>query len=71
MRKTMLTWDVLEHFEAEYNTKHYNEEQCRTIESAAFIANVNRNYNPEWTKTDIFTDFLRLLRLRKITTVHK
>lgn len=68
MKKTMLTYKTLDRFEREYKTEHYTPEQIETIEHAAYVANMNQCNNPEWTETDIFADFIRVLRVHKIET---
>lgn len=59
MKKSMLTYDVLTRFEAEYKTASYTPEQLARIETAAYIANVNHT-------ADTFADFLRILKIDKI-----
>lgn len=71
MKITMLTWKTIERFEAEYRTDQYTEEQIKSIELAAYIANMNKNGHPEWTKDDIFKDFIRVLRIDKIKVQSK
>ena len=68
MKKTMLTYKTLDRFESEYKTEHYTPEQIKTIEHAAYIANMNQCNNPEWTEADIFADFIRVLGVHKIET---
>lgn len=68
MKKTMLTCETLDRFEKEYKTEQYTETQIETIERAAYVANMNRNAHPEWTKDDIFADFLRVLGIDHIET---
>lgn len=75
MKKTMLTFDLLVKFENEYITENYTDEQKRTIETDAKIAMFNRHChlenNEEWTETDIFNDFLRILEIDKISVTPK
>ena len=68
MKKTMLTYETLDRFEREYKTEHYTPEQVKTIEHAAYVANMNRCSHPEWTEADIFADFIRVLGIHKIET---
>ena len=67
MKKTMLTYKTLDRFEAEYITENYTGAELESIELAAYVANMNRSSHPEWTESDIFTDFLRVLKIDKIT----
>lgn len=71
MKKTMLTYKTLDRFEREYKTEHYTPEQIKTIEHAAYVANMNQCNNPEWTESDIFADFIRVLVIHKIETETK
>lgn len=71
MKKTMLTYKTLDRFEAEYITENYTEKELERVEFAAYVANMNRCSNPEWTEADIFTDFLRVLDIEKITVEKK
>ena len=68
MKKTMLTYKTLDRFEREYKTEHYTPEQIETIEHAAYVANMNQCNNPDWTESDIFADFIRVLGIHKIET---
>lgn len=68
MKKTMLTYKTLDRFEREYKTEHYTPEQIETIEHAAYVANMNQCNNPDWTESDIFADFIRVLGVHKIET---
>ena len=68
MKKTMLTYKTLDRFEREYKTDHYTPEQIETIEHAAYVANMNQCNNPDWTESDIFADFIRVLGIHKIET---
>ena len=71
MKKTMLTYKTLDRFENEYITENYTEKELERVEFAAYVANMNRCSNPEWTEADIFTDFLRVLTIEKIITTPK
>jgi hypothetical protein len=66
MKKTMLTYDTLTRFQREYFTANYTPKEIEIIEHAAYVANMNRNAHPEWTGNEIFTDFLRVLKIGKI-----
>lgn len=68
MKKTMLTYKTLDRFEREYKTEHYTPEQIETIEHAAYVANMNQCNNSDWTESDIFADFIRVLGVHKIET---
>lgn len=68
MKKSMLTCETLDRFESEYKTEHYTPEQIGTIEHAAYVANMNKCNNPDWTEADIFADFIRVLGIHKIET---
>lgn len=68
MKKSMLTCDTLDRFEREYKTEQYTPEQVEMIEHAAYVANMNQCNNPDWTETDIFADFIRVLGVHKIET---
>ena len=68
MKKTMLTYKTLDRFEREYKTEQYTPEQIETIEHAAYVANMNQCNNPDWTESDIFADFIRVLGIHKIET---
>lgn len=68
MKKTMLTYKTLDRFEREYKTEQYTPEQIKTIEHAAYVANMNQCNNPNWTESDIFADFIRVLGIHKIET---
>ena len=71
MEKTMLTYRTLDRFERDYQTEHYTEEQIAKIEYAAYIANMNSASHPEWSKENIFEDFLRILKIDKIDLTKK
>ncbi len=71
MKKTMLTYKTLDRFEAEYITENYTGAELESIELAAYVANMNRSSHAEWTESDIFTDFLRVLKIHKITVNKK
>lgn len=71
MTKTMLTYRTLDRFERDYKTEHYTEEQTAKIEYAAYIANMNSASHPEWSKENIFEDFLRILKIDKIDLMKK
>lgn len=71
MEKTMLTCDTLYRFEAEYITENYTEQEIKTVEHAAYVANMNECAHPEWTEADIFNDFLRVLKICKIAVAKK
>ena len=71
MKKTMLTYDTLTRFQREYVTDNYSQKEIERIEHAAYVANMNRNARPEWTENDIFTDFLRVLKIEKINVTKK
>lgn len=71
MKKTMLTSDTLSRFEAEYITDNYTEKEIETVEHCAYAANMNECAHPEWTEDDIFRDFLRILKIHKITITKK
>lgn len=62
MKKTMLTYETLDRFEREFETSGYTDAELEKIEHAAYVANMNKCAHPEWTKADIFADFLRVLR---------
>lgn len=66
MKKTMLTYRTLDRFEAEYTTEAYTEKELEKIDDAAYVANMNTCAHLEWTETDIFNDFLRVLTIHKI-----
>lgn len=68
MKKTMLTYKTLDRFEREYKTEQYTPEQIETIEHAAYVANMNQCNNPDWTESDIYADFIRVLGIHKIET---
>ena len=68
MKKTMLTYKTLDRFEREYKTEQYTPEQIETIEHAAYVANMNQCNNSDWTESDIFADFIRVLGVHKIET---
>lgn len=71
MKKTMLTCKTLERFEAEYNTNQYTPDEIEKVEFAAYVANMNTCNHPEWTESDIFKEFLRVLSIDKITITKK
>lgn len=71
MTHTMLTDKTLTHFEAEYITGNYTAEETEKIEFAAYVANMNKCAHPEWTESDIFADFLRVLAIDGITPAKK
>lgn len=71
MKKTMLTCKTLERFEAEYNTNQYTPDEIEKVEFAAYVANMNTCNHPEWTESDIFIEFLRVLSIDKITVTKK
>lgn len=71
MKKTMLTCKTLERFEAEYNTNQYTPDEIEKVEFAAYVANMNTCNHPEWTESDIFKEFLRVLSIDKITVTKK
>ena len=69
MKKTMLTYRTLNKFEKEFSTEHYKPEQIKSIEFAAYVANMNQCDNPKWTDEDIFRDFIRILEIDKIEII--
>lgn len=71
MKKTMLTCKTLERFEVEYNTNQYTPDEIEKVEFAAYVANMNTCNHPEWTESDIFIEFLRVLSIDKITVTKK
>lgn len=71
MKKTMLTCKTLERFETEYNTNQYTPDEIEKVEFAAYVANMNTCNHPEWTESDIFIEFLRVLSIDKITVTKK
>lgn len=71
MKKTMLTYKTLDRFEREYKTEHYTPEQIETIEHAAYVANMNQCNNPDWTESDIFADFIRVLGIHKVDSIRR
>ena len=71
MKKTMLTCKTLDRFEMEYNTTQYTPDEIEKIEFAAYVANMNTCNHPEWTESDIFKEFLRVLAIDKITVTKK
>lgn len=71
MKKTMLTYKTLDRFEAEYNTNQYTPDEIEKVEFAAYVANMNTCNHPEWTESDIFNDFLRVLDIDRITVMKK
>lgn len=71
MKKTMLTCKTLDRFEVEYNTTQYTPDEIEKIEFAAYVANMNTCNHPEWTESDIFKEFLRVLAIDKITVTKK
>lgn len=67
MKKTMLTYKTLDRFEAENDVLSlYTAEQIKTIEFAAYVANMNTCAHPDWTDDDVYRDFLRVLKIHKI-----
>lgn len=54
MTKTMLTYNTLSRFEKEYETAQYTKAEIEEIEFSAYVANMNRCNNPEWTEIDVF-----------------
>lgn len=71
MKKPMLTCKTLDRFEAEYNTNQYTPDEIEKVEFAAYVANMNTCNHPEWTESDIFKEFLRVLSIDKITVTKK
>lgn len=71
MKKTMLTADTLDRFEAEFETACYCYEEIKSIEHSAYVANMNKNNHPDWTEDDIYKDFLRVLKIHRIHTFRK
>lgn len=71
MKKTMLTCKTLDRFEAEYNTTQYTPDEIEKVEFAAYVANMNTYNHSEWTESDIFKEFLRVLAIDKITVTKK
>lgn len=71
MKKTMLTCKTLDRFEAEYNTAQYTPDEIEKVEFAAYVANMNTCNHSEWTESDIFKEFLRVLAIDKITVTKK
>lgn len=71
MTHTMLTDKTLTRFEAGYITSNYTAEEAKKIEFAAYVANMNECAHPEWTESDIFADFLRVLAIDGITPAKK
>lgn len=71
MKHTMLTGKTLTRFEAEYITDGYTAEEVGKIEFAAYVANMNECAHPEWTESDIFADFIRVLAIDGITPTEK
>jgi hypothetical protein len=71
MKKTMLTYKTLDRFETENITENYTAHELERVEFAAYVANMNCCTHPEWTETDIYTDFLRVLDVEKITVTPK
>ena len=67
----MLTCKTLDRFEAEYNTTQYTPDEIEKVEFAAYVANMNTCNNSEWTESDIFKEFLRVLAIDKITVTKK
>lgn len=68
MKKTMLTYKTLDRFEAENDVLSlYTNEQIEQIEYCAYVANMNRCAHPDWTDDDVYNDFLRVLKIHKIT----
>lgn len=71
MKYTALTSKTLTKFETEFRTEQYTAEEIGKIEMAAYIANMNQSERPEWTESDIFADFLRILDIDHIETEPK
>lgn len=71
MKHTMLTDKTLTRFEVEYITSNYTAEEAEKIEFAAYVANMNECAHTEWTESDIFADFLRVLAIDGITPTKK
>lgn len=71
MKKTMLTAATLDRFEKDYTTENYTPDEIGKIEFAAYVANMNACNHAEWTESDIFNDFLRVLAIDKITVMKK
>lgn len=71
MKKTMLTCKTLDRFEAEYNTTQYTPDEIEKVEFATYVANMNTCNHSEWTESDIFKEFLRVLAIDKITVTKK
>lgn len=71
IKRTMLTYKTINRFEAEYVTDQYTSSEIEKIELAAYVANMNNCAHPEWTGSDIFNDFLRVLKNHKIAVVKK
>lgn len=71
IKRTMLTYKTINRFEAEYVTEQYTSSEIKKIEDASYVANMNNCVHPEWTKDDIFNDFLRVLKIHKIAVVKK
>lgn len=70
MKHTMLTDKTLTRFEAGY-ISNYTAEETEKIEFAAYVANMNECAHPEWTESDIFADFIRVLAIDGITPTEK
>lgn len=71
MKKTMLTCKTLDRFEAEYNTAQYTPDEIEKVEFAAYVASIHICNHSEWTESDIFKEFLRVLAIDKITVTKK
>ena len=71
IKKTMLTYKTINRFEAEYITNQYTPSEIEVIELAAYTANMNECAHLEWEESDIFNDFLRILKIHKIAVVKK
>ena len=67
MEKTALTDKTLNRFEREYITDTYTAAEIEKIEFAAYVANMNKCNHLEWTESDIFADFLRVLAAHGVT----
>lgn len=62
MTKTMLTYNTLNNFEKVYETTQYTNEEIEKIEFVAYVANMNKCNNPEWTEIDVFNNFIKILK---------
>lgn len=68
MKKTMLTYNTLSSFEKEYETAQYTKAEIKEIEFSAYVANMNKCNNPEWTEIDVFNNFIQILEIQRIKT---